>query len=304
MIQHLLHEQINKKKWDEAIARSFNGMVYAYSWYLDVVAPEWEALVADNYQTVMPLTCRNKFGINYLFPPFFVQQLGVFSSQKLDGGKVKDFISAIPAKYKLVEITLNAFNKLEQGDYTIKENANYELDLIQPYEQLYAGYSDNLKRNLKKAKKNGLSISRKVAPEEIIKLFRENKGKEVGNFKSIDYKRLKDLMEVAVKNGKGQLWGVSTSDKQLCAGAFFVESNDRAIFLFSGLNEAGKQKGAMPYLIDQFVNSNSEKKLTLDFEGSNIPGLAKFYKSFGSRECTYLFVGINRLPFYLRWLKK
>lgn len=304
MIQHLSHEQIDKKKWDETIARSFNGMVYAYSWYLDVVAPDWEALVDDNYQTVMPLTCRTKYGINYLFPPFFVQQLGVFSSQKLDSDRVKEFINAIPEKYKLIEITLNSFNRLEEGDYIIKENTNYELDLIQPYEQLYANYNDNLKRNVKKAKKNQLSVNRKVAPDEVIKLFKDNRGKQVGNFKSADYKRLKNLMQVATQNGKGQLWGVNTKDGQLCAGAFFVESNDRAIFLFSGLSELGKQQGAMPYLIDQFINSNSEKRLTLDFEGSNDTGLAKFYKSFGSRECVYLFVGINRLPFYLRWLKK
>lgn len=304
MIQHLSYEQIDKKKWDEAIARAFNGMVYAYSWYLDIVAPGWEALVSDNYQTVMPLTCRSKFGINYLFPPFFVQQLGVFSSQKLDSTRVKSFIDAIPEKYKLVEITLNSFNRLESSDYIVRENVNYELDLIQPYEQLFVNYNDNLKRNIKKAKKNHLSINRKVSPDEVIDLFRQNKGKQVGNFKPADYKRLKTLMEVASQKGKGHLWGVNTQEGELCAGAFFVDSNNRAIFLFSGLNETGKQQGAMPYLIDQFINSNSEKTITLDFEGSNDPGLAKFYKSFGSRECVYLFVGINRLPFYLRWLKK
>lgn len=304
MIQHLSHEQIDKKKWDESIARSFNGMVYAYSWYLDIVSPGWEALVDDAYQTVMPLPCRNKFGIRYLYVPFFVQQLGVFSSKKLDSERVKIFIEAIPDKFKLVDLTLNSFNQLPENGYRVESNTNYELDLIQPYEQLAVAYSGSLKKNLKKAAKSDLSISRKVAPEQVIRLFRENKGKTVGNFKDEDYKRLEVLMQMAIQKGKGQVWGVNAPNGETCAGAFFVESNDRIIFLFSGLDALGKKLGAMPYLLDKFINSNSEKRLTLDFEGSNDPSVGKFYSGFGSRECVYLYVGINRLPFYLRWLKK
>jgi hypothetical protein len=74
-----------------AIARSFNGIVYAYSWYLDIVSPGWDALVKDDYKSVMPLTWRKKYGIKYLYQPFFTQQLGVFSSDKSEcrsGGRI------------------------------------------------------------------------------------------------------------------------------------------------------------------------------------------------------------------------
>src|ERR1700692_3437990 len=80
MIHYLKHNAIDKRRWDEAIDRAFNGMIYAKSWYLDIVSPQWDALVSDDYRAVMPLTWRRKFGVYYLYQPFFTQQLGVFTT--------------------------------------------------------------------------------------------------------------------------------------------------------------------------------------------------------------------------------
>ena len=59
-IYYLKNKDIDLDKWNECIKNSFNGIVYAYSWYLDIVNEEWEALVDENYTRVMPLTFANK----------------------------------------------------------------------------------------------------------------------------------------------------------------------------------------------------------------------------------------------------
>ena len=46
MIQYLEHNQIDKKKWDATVEEC--GNIYAYSWYLDIVHPGWEALVEED----------------------------------------------------------------------------------------------------------------------------------------------------------------------------------------------------------------------------------------------------------------
>ena len=112
MIKHLTHTQINKVLWDKAITNSINELMYAYSWYLDVVCKNWEALVLGNYEVVMPLTAKKKFTINYLYNPFFVQQLGVFSVNNSNEDLVQQFMNAIPDKYKFVEINLNNDNQI------------------------------------------------------------------------------------------------------------------------------------------------------------------------------------------------
>lgn len=305
MIKHLTHSGIDKKKWDECIGHSFNGIVYGYSWYLDVVCPGWEALVEDDYQKVMPLTGRSKMGIHYLFQPFFTQQLGVFSKDKLSSADVKEFLSAIPSKYKLIEISLNTFNKPDAPEgFLLKPSLTHEMDLIASYETLHKQYSENTKRNLKKAIKSQLTISEAADVKEVIALFRGSKGKEVETLKDVHYTTLVTLMRECMARGKAQVWGVNDKEGRLCAGAFFIESNGKVIFLFSGRSEEAKANGAMFFLIDRFIAANAQRNLVLDFEGSNDPDLARFYKGFGSKECVYLQVRKNILPPLIRWLKK
>jgi hypothetical protein len=83
---------------------------------------------------------------------------------------------------------------------------------------------------------------------------------------------------------------------KLIAGAFFVDANGKVIFLFSGMAKEGKEAGAMYFLVDQFIVHNANSNLVLDFEGSNDPGLARFYRGFGAKECVYLQARCNRLP--------
>jgi hypothetical protein len=148
-----------------------------------------------------------------------------------------------------------------------------------------------------------LVISKQIPAHLIINLFRHNKGAQVENLQPADYERLEHLIETCLEKGRAQIWGVMTKEKRLCAGAFFVESNGKVIFLFSGSNQVARSNSAMPFLIDRFIQENANRDLILDFEGSNDLNLARFYKSFGSKECVYLQVKVNRLPWYARLFK-
>ncbi len=304
MIQFLLHSQIDYARWDACIRNSFNGNIYAYSWYLNIVCPNWNALVEDDYESVMPLTGRKKLGINYLFQPAFTQQLGVFSVSQHSPQKVEEFLSAIPHSYKFIEINLNKYNSLDSHKFKTKAHLTHELDLIATYPSLRIHYTVNTLRNITKAVKQKLQVDYKVDPALIIKLFRRNKGKEIKHLKGKEYRQIQQLINHSIAVGCGASWGVFTPKGELCAGAFFVQSHTKVIFLFSATNATAKKNGAMPFLIDHFIKENSQRNLTFDFEGSNDKNLARFYKSFGSKECEYLHLKINRLPFPLKLLKK
>lgn len=304
MIKYFSNKDIDLSKWDECIRKSFNGNIYAYSWYLNIVCEGWNALVEDDYKSVMPLTGRRKLGLHYLYQPVFTQQLGVFSVNKFSKEKVEEFLKAIPARYKLIEINLNKYNTLEPGKFSVKHNLTHELDLINSYQNLRIHYSVNTLRNITKANKSNLTVNYKADPNELIKMFRKNRGKAITQLKNKDYKILKNLIEYCIAKGIGASWGVYNEKKNLCAGAFFVQSNNKVVFLFSATNSVAKKNGAMPFLIDQFIQENAQRNLTFDFEGSNDKNLARFYKSFGSKECEYLHIKKNTLPFPLRLLKK
>ncbi|MEI7803410.1 MAG: hypothetical protein WCI97_12225, partial [Bacteroidota bacterium] len=91
---YLKHTEIDITKWDHCVKNSFNHLPYCYSWYLDVVSPGWDALISDDYEYIFPLTHRRKARINYLFQPYFTQQLGLFSSKKFSQKILNEFLSA------------------------------------------------------------------------------------------------------------------------------------------------------------------------------------------------------------------
>ena len=296
MITYLKHDGIDKLKWDETVSRSVNGIIYARSWYLDIVSPGWEALIEDDYDTVFPLTHKRKFGIPYLYQPFFTQQLGLFSRDHLTVKLVSEFLQSIPEKFRFAEIHLNSMNKIEPGEHTLEKRVNLELDLIHTYEYLRKNYDQNVKRNLKKASDSSVVIGHKVEPDELITLFRENYGKKEQKLGFADYEVLRKLMSYCLKKRSGLILGAFLPDGKLCAAVFFLTDKNRMIFHFAASDHKARESGAMFLLVDNFIREHYGQPLTLDFEGSNDPNVARFYKSFGAKECNYFLVRINRLP--------
>jgi len=303
-IYYKKHNEIDFNKWDNCIGNAFNGIIYAFSWYLNTVCEDWEALVGDDYKYVMPLTYRKKYGIYYLYQPLVTQQLGVFSGEKLDQEKVDSFLEKIPGKFKLIEISLNSFNKTANRKFVSKQNKTYQLDLIIPYESLQKNYSTNTKRNISRAKKNKISIIGSPSINDLINLLSEDKSQKKMGFKVDDFSILRQLISNAVRFRMGKIIGAYDDFNNLCAAAFFVSSHTKTIFLLAVSNRNAIDKRAMFLLIDDFIKNNAGKNITLDFEGSNLHGVARFYSGFGAQPCDYLSIRRNRLPFPLKLLKK
>lgn len=294
MIQYFEHKKIDKRRWDATIAEC--GNIYAYSWYLDIVHPGWDALVEDDYQVVMPLTGGKKFGVNYLFQPYFVQQLGVFSKASMSDEKTEAFLKAIPAKYRFAEIRLNESNAFDKDMQGIEYHSNVILDLNQEYEAIRANYHTNTKRNLAKAENNNLQLVNTVIPYHVVALFRDNRGADLEKWGDTEYGTLISLGKSAQIRNSGFVLGVNEmGDGEILCAALFMKANGRITFLFSGLNEKGRERQAMTYLLDQVIQKYAGHSLTFDFEGSDDDNLARFYLGFGGVETKYPSYSFNRL---------
>jgi hypothetical protein len=299
MIKYLNHNAIDKAKWDKTIGESFNGIIYALSWYLDAVTPGWEALVENDYESIMPLTCNRKFGIHYLRPAFITQQLGVFSIKETKGFNIDSFINSIPQKYRWIDIHLNHYNL---SNNKLTRNSNFELNLQNDYKALFDNFSINTRRNIKKSTTAGLTVSEVDEIKLLVKIFRENKGSSLNGLNDEFYEALNLVFGEAVRRGMATVFEVLKNGETI-AGAVFFTFKGRSIFVFSATSVEGKNDKAMFYLMDYFIRANAGNQRILDFEGSNIDSLAKFYKSFGAVDFTYPSLKINRLPFWLKWIR-
>lgn len=306
MPEYIQHKDLDKAQWDKCISRAFNGIVYAYSWFLDTVSPGWDALVENDYERVFPLTWKKKYGVYYLHQPFFTQQLGIFSMSILTPDIVRRFLEGIPEKFRLTEINLNTLNKVEPNGFEVEKQINHELDLIKSYPVLKKNYSTNTRRNLKKAEASGLTVMKNQRPEDVIRLFRENRGRNLSHLHDEDYLRLTRLIYAGIHRGLISIYGAFSERNELCAAAVFLTSNRKSVFLFSGLSGEGRDKRAMFLLVDRFIRDHAQKHLVFDFDGSNDPNLSRFYKGFGSTECHYYKIRRNTLPFMvnLAWKLK
>ena len=83
-----------------------------------------------------------------------------------------------------------------------------------------------------------------------------------------------------------------------------METNDRIVYLKGFTSSEGKKCGAMHFLFDFLIHELSNKRKVLDFGGSNVESVARFYKGFGAKDCLYLHLQLNRLPSIIKWLKR
>ena len=303
MIKYLQHEEINKEKWDDCINLSPRGLVYALSWYLDAVHPGWEALVENDYETVFPITSGKKFGISYLYQPFFNQKLGAFSRKHGEYINIDPFLEAIPERFRYADIKLNRTNRITGKEFEVNMNTNIELDLSENPETIRNNYSENAIRNLKKFNSKNIVLNEEKDSDLLIRMFRLNMGKTLPKIRDIHYAGLKQVMDIAFDKGTGRMLVAKNQKGKFLAGAFFLTYNKRAVFLFSANTEEGRETRAMYGIIDRFIAENAGEKLILDFEGSNKKNLAGFYKGFGGKNFDYPGLRINRLPRLIRWIK-
>jgi len=301
VIRFLKNREIDYDKWDDCIQNAANSRVYATSWFLDRTAAEWNALVWGDYEFVMPLPYRKKFGISYLYQPLYCQQLGVFPAPSDD--ITMKFYNTLTRNFSYFDIQLNASNLPPKNFREIQPlpRKNFLLRLGTDYEVIYSGYSTNTKRNLAKASKNNLSFIESITIEEYIEFIQKNQSLEMPKNQ---LRKLKNIVVFAQYKGFGKIAGVFSAKNQLCATAFFCFWRNRVIYLNPVSSNEGKRLRAMFFLIDKVIERNSRKSLKIDFEGSMVTGIARFFEGFGAAHETYYRMRFNQLPVLFRWIKR
>ncbi len=281
MFQLVKRIDLDIEKYNHCIANSLQSRIYAFSWYLDCVSENWEVLVQDDYKAVMPLPVKKKFFISYITQPFFTQQLGVFSIEKLSQSCIELFIKNIPKRHIRIALQLNAANEFKSKKLVAKQN--YLLPLNSDYQTLRRRFSKGRKSAITKAEKQQLIVE-EIGFEELLSL-----SKKYYSFEKIgdkEYKKLVDLVAVAAKKNRVKVIGV-TDENQLEGGAVFLFDAHRITYLFSAVSSKGRTLQIPSLLLNYIIKNNANSSLVLDFEGSGIPNIASFFKSFGAKTESY-----------------
>ena len=302
MIFYHKNDEIDRDLWDNCIKNSPGFKPYAYSWYLDIMAPGWQALIADNYDSVFPLPGHSRFGINYIATPIFLQQLGVFSIKKHVTNLINEFLGSIPDKFKLIDLCVG--NKPDAPGFVLTEKNNFELDLSLTYDDLGHNFTSDCRRNIQISEKNKIELTSEISPEELVTLFILNTGESLEGIKTRDYDRLQNLMNYCISSAKGKIIGVRAAGKKLISGVFLIQVPGSITILFTANTTESRNLRTGYFVINEIIKEYASSSTRLNFAGSSIPAIASFMKSFGSLNVPYYRLYRNRLPWPVRFLKQ
>ena len=313
MLRYIRQSEINRLQWDALINQAPNGLIYALTWYLDIVSPGWEALVheeAGRYVAGLPLPVQRKFGLRYLKQPPFAQQLGLFSLQPPTAADWQQVAQLLSRHFRF--ITQYAFNTantelLGAGQPGLAGVAftTYYLSLRPSYKQLVAGYKPNRRWRLNQARRRGLRVEPTTNIDLMVKIFAENTAPKIYGIigEAYEYRILRALYANARQAGLASMWQVrGTSDEVLAMGLLF-RFKHQLTYIFNCSTVAGKQAGAISVLLDEVLRTYAGQNLTFDFEAPEVSNVAHFYNSFGPVSAPFLAVAANRLPWPVRQLK-
>lgn len=286
MIRYLKRNELDVIKYDNCIENAINSRIYVFSWYLDIVADNWDALILDDYEVVMPLPWRSKYFIKYIYPPAWTQQLGVFSEKSISEELILKFIKTIPKKFKKITIQFNSENKFQHKN--VKERVNYILPLDKTYKEIYSRYRRDRKKRLRKGKEFNLEIINNSNFQKMKESFKANYKNRI-EYSEKDFEKLRCLISEGYKRKAIIFTSILNYEKEPISNLLLLKGSDRIVVLFSSTNAEGLKKHAFTFLIDEIIKKHEMSSRILDFEGSNIKSIASFNKSFGAQVENYFF---------------
>ena len=301
-ITYLPNHQIDYAKWDACISNAPNGLIYGYAYYLSHMAKNWDGLILNDYEAVMPLIWNKKMGIRYCYQPPFMQQAGWFGNFTTE--LAKELLDKITGFAKYGDWMFN-YNNQELADW--KETnvlTNYILNLDSDYVSLRKNYKSDLLNNLKTAAKNNLHYTSSNIIEGAINNYMAHYGNRMPHVKEEHYKNFTNLCRQLESTDQCIIREVKNEKGNLISSALLLKDANRIYNMMNTNTEIGRQLSANHFLYDCIIKEFAGSKLIFDFEGSDLPGVKSFYENFGPVNQPYFDWHYNNLPFPLKLLKK
>jgi len=303
-IKYLHNDEINFVRWDNCINTAFNGNIFAYSWYLNILCDNWGGLILGDYKYVMPLIHTTFFKKDILTTPVLGEKLGVFTNEILTEEIVNHFFDAIPPNYCFIKTMLNKYNNISNNNFEINQRKIYELDLMQSYSLISQKYSNTFHKDIQVAKSNKITVVNGLSPNDLINLSNKKGSRSIPNLTISNISQLRMIIAFSIRYNLGEIYGAYTAENNLCAAVFFIKSKNKIYLLFNTENKTSEFSKAMSLLIDRFIENHSEKNLTLNLDNLVVKDAIHFLQGVGATEYRIKTAFRNQLPFIYKLFLK
>ncbi|MGC4129394.1 MAG: hypothetical protein QM564_07495 [Bergeyella sp.] len=269
MIKRLKYHEIDFEKYSRSIENSVQKNFYAKKEILDQLCEEWQLLIKDDYDFVMPVPIKKKYALEFVLMPLFCQQLGVFGKE-INEKTEQEFLDFFCKNYRIVNYSFNFRNTFLQD---IKRKKNYYIEKSD-YKTLRKYYFKGRKSTVKSAQ---YLHFKEVELSDVRIFIRENfKGLQ----KISDVEKFFRYLNFLQEKQQLKLFG-SFKDCDLTNLAILIDDGKTYALLGLINNEKFRSDNGASFLIDRILQETIHQK-SFDFMGGGIRGIEVFFKSFGA----------------------
>ncbi|MBK1896380.1 hypothetical protein [Chryseobacterium paridis] len=272
MIKRVRYNEIDFNKYTECLENSEQRKYSASRTFLDITSKnQWELLVYNDYEAVMPIPYVKKYGIKIIHNPMLCQQLGIFS--KKDSASVNQaFLDFLNSNFL---IRIYQFNDLNKFHSIVEQKKNFLIP-SDSYEKVYARYSPKRKRKLRLDEDVLRNSENKLVSFNEAKLFIQNN--MLGLEKEGDINGFLRIFKMFYDQGHLQFSAFFYNQKIINIIAVYEDDFSLALLGTFNDKEYVKISGAS-VLIDNVIKNCIENK-TFDFEGGELPNIEEFFRGF------------------------
>lgn len=292
-IRYVQGHEVDKLKWDACVSNASNGLIFASKIFLDMLSDNWNAIIIDDYKAVMPLPWKKTLVISHYYRVPFLAQGGLFGD--VDLSLYKQIRKKIFNKIKFGDLVFNFGNAGIAKEFSAVPATNMVLPLAADYSLLRKNYHRDLEKNLKRSARHEHVYRTDENIKLVIALFRKNYAGKIRKVRGLDFERFTGLCLHLQQENRALVRKITDGRGRLLAAALLFKDEKRIYNMLNVVIPEGKKKFANHFLFDNIVSEFSGSGLTLDFEGSEVPEIRKFYEHFGAANQPY-YLYRNILP--------
>lgn len=272
--------EIEQTKWDNCVLRHSNGLVYAQYDYLDCICDHWSGLIIGDFEAIVPLPWKKKYGFKYYYIPPFIQQLGFIgdTSYLTDAERL---IKRIRSFAWYGDLHFNFSNHLLASALKCENRTNFIIDLSIGYAAIHQSYSHDVKQTIQKQSADELIYNKTETLSNAIKYYQEQYADRMPHLSNEDFERLTLLCKHFCNRNACLIRSITDKEGNTLSNTLLLKDNRRIYHLLNTTFTEGRTKHSNHRLMDQVLQEFSGSSLLFDFEGSDLPGVKSFYKKFG-----------------------
>lgn len=300
-IRYIRGYDLDRSRWDRLMSSAPNADLYGSSAFLDIMTDGWDAVVCGDYEAVLPLPVRKRWGFRYVNTIPFCGPFSVYGPETSDLS-LEAMLHAIPRYLVRCDINVWTEVKVPPTGWSSTPRVNHLLDLSEDYLSIRGRYHATCKNILNRGLPGGWYLKSVFPVAAQIQLAGRFGG--LGATAHRDTNRFERLCTVWPEMGDTLSLAICDSSGQVHAGGVFLRSTDQLHFLLGWSSPEGRNNNASRHILDHIIRMNAGLPLTLDFEGSDIPGVAQFFESFGAVPLPYQLLRRDKLPAILHQIIK